>query len=192
MAVYPKKVELRAFSPRMSGEGDEAAACGRSASFVCGCYVSFSLKNVDDEIAASFTSNGCGYMVAVADILAGTVAGKAVSELHGLDRSELMTAVEGELGVLPSTREHCAEVCFEALRNAFVALRERRIGEFRGDEALICTCFGISERFLDDFITSNRNASVESIADSCRAGSGCGSCRMLIQEMLENAAAMYV
>lgn len=185
MAVYPKKIELRAFAPLNAVEGDDSAVCGRSASFVCGCYASFSLKAINEKITVSFSSNGCGYMIAVADILAETASGKPVSELHGLDRAELIAEVVGEIGVLPILREHCAEVCIEALRNAFVTLRERRIEEFRGEEALICTCFGVSERVIDEFIALNSEVSVDMVAESCRAGRGCGSCRMLIQEMID-------
>lgn len=185
MAVYPKKTELRAFAPRQGVAHDDAAVCGRAASFVCGCYVGFTLPNDHTEIAASFESNGCGYMVAVADIFAESVSGRPVSNLHGLDRAELIDEVVREIGVLPSEREHCAEACFEALRNAFATLRERRIEEFRGEEPLICTCFSVSEQVIDEFIALNSGVSVEMVADSCRAGSGCGSCRMLIQEMID-------
>lgn len=185
MAVYPKKIEMRAFGPQHIGVGDELTVLGRSASFVCGCFVAFSLRADHDEMAASFVSNGCGYMVAVADMLAESVSGKNLSELHGLDRVELTSRVEGELGLLPSERQHCAEVCFEALRNAFAELRKVRIEEFRGEEALICTCFGVSERVIEELIASHGDVSVESVTDACRAGSGCGSCRMLIQELID-------
>ena len=189
MAVYPKKIELRAFAPQHAVLGSDSVVCGRSASFVCGCYVSFSITTDKPKTSASFSSNGCGYMVAVADILAETVTEKGVSELHGLDRGELISEVVREIGVLPSQRVHCAEVCVEALRNAFAALRERRIEDFRGEEALICTCFGVSERVIDEFIALNTEVTVEMVADSCRAGGGCGSCRMLIQEMIDNESA---
>lgn len=189
MALYPKNIELRAFAPRHAAASGDTAVCGRSASFVCGCYASFSLTAIGEKVAVSFSSNGCGYMIAVADIYAGTLSGKPVAELHGLDRDELIAEVVRDLGVLPIVREHCAEVCFEALRNAFAALRERRIEEFRGEEALICTCFGVSERVIDEYIASNSEVTVDMVADSVRAGSGCGSCRMLIEEMIDTAQA---
>jgi NifU-like protein len=189
MAVYPKKIELRAFTPRHAVVGADSAVCGRSASFVCGCYVSFSLTTDQTKTSASFSSNGCGYMVAIADILAEIVTEKDVSELHGLDRGELIAEVVREIGALPAAREHCAEVCFEALRSTFVALRERRVEEFRGEEALICTCFGVSERVIEKFVSLNRDVGVEMVANACRAGSGCGSCRMLIQEIIDSREA---
>ena len=143
MAVYPKKIELRAFTPRHAVVGADSAVCGRSASFVCGCYVSFSLTTDQTKTSASFSSNGCGYIVAIADMLAETVLEKGLFELHGLDRGELTAEVVRKIGVLPAAREHCAEACFEALRNAFAALREHRIEEFRGEEALILSLIHI-------------------------------------------------
>jgi NifU-like protein len=189
VAVYPKKVQLRAFAIQNTVARDVVAASGRSASFVCGCYVSFALKSDEERVAATFASNGCGYMIAVADIFAEMVSGKGFSELHGLDRAALLDSVEREIDVLPSEREHCAEVCFEALRTAFAELRAMRIEEFRGEEALVCTCFGISESVIEEFIAQNQDVSLASVADSCRAGSGCGSCRMLIQEMIDISTA---
>lgn len=185
--MYPKKIELRAFEPRHKLAADNPAVCGRSASFFCGCYISFWIETVEDELHISFGTNGCGYMVAIADILAESASGKPLSDLHGLEQADLKDAIVRAIGILPVEREHCGEVCFEAFRYAFAALRETRIEEFRGDEALICTCFGVSERVIEDFIAANGGATVDSVGDSCRAGSGCGSCRMLIQEMIDAA-----
>ncbi|MEQ1645455.1 MAG: iron-sulfur cluster assembly scaffold protein [Pyrinomonadaceae bacterium] len=189
MAIYTEKVQHRAFAPQNRADTDVSDISGRSASFVCGCFVSFSIKTKEESITAAFESNGCGYMIAAADILAEAVSRKQISNLHGLDRDELFAAVVREIGGLPAERRHCGEVSYEALRNAFAALRARRIEEFRGEEALICTCFGVSERAIEDFVASKGDVSVESVAYSCRAGSGCGSCRMLIQEIIDTAGA---
>lgn len=142
-----------------------------------------------EQIAASFKTNGCGYMIASAEILSTVLSGAKLPDLHGFNSDEWLDAIESEIDPLPLDRRHCAEVCFEALRSAFAALRDRRIEEFRGEEALICTCFGVSERTIEEFVGSSRDASVDSVADSLRAGSGCGSCRMLIQEMIDSADA---
>lgn len=125
-------------------------------------------------------------MVACADVLAETISGKNVADLHGLNRDELRTEIAATVDAMPHEREHCLELCFDAVTNAFTALRTRRIEESRGEEALICTCFGISESVIEQFIAVNPQASVEAVANSCRAGTGCGSCRMLIQEMIDS------
>lgn len=189
VAIYPKMVQLRAFASQNAAQDEPSVVSGRSASFVCGCSVSFSLNADQQNITASFASNGCGYMIAAADILTEAVSGKNVSDLNGLDRAASLAAIEHQIGELPAGREHCAEVSYEAMRNAFAELRERRIEEFRGEEALICTCFGVSERVIEEFIASSTEVSVDLVADFRRAGSGCGSCRMLIQEIIDTAGA---
>jgi NifU-like protein len=65
--------------------------------------------------------------------------------------------------------------------------RELRIEEFVGEKALICTCFGVSEQAIIQSIEEYSLTDVEEVAGRCRAGSGCGSCRMLIQELIDTA-----
>jgi len=64
--------------------------------------------------------------------------------------------------------------------------RELRVSEYEGEKALICTCFGISEDTIVATIKENKITDVEEVADQVRAGSGCGSCRMLIQELIDS------
>lgn len=125
-------------------------------------------------------------MAAAAEVLSTIVSQDDVSGLHGLDRSGLITAVSAEIGVIPDGRLTCVDVCIEAVKAAFVELRRRRVEEFAGEKALICTCFGISEETIDIFITSANPTTVDAVTAACRAGGGCGSCRMLIQEMIDS------
>jgi NifU-like protein len=82
-------------------------------------------------------------------------------------------------------RRQCADIAIEALHAAFAHLRSRRIEEFTGEKALICTCFGVSEETIETNIRVRHLKTVDDVADACNAGSGCGSCRMLIDEMLD-------
>ena len=146
--------------------------------------------DVGSEVgAASFRTNGCGYMIAAAAVLADTVDGRELSALHGLEGDALFQTIEAELGPLPAGRRQCAEVCIDALHTAFRSHRSRLIEEFRGEKALICTCFGVTEETIEQFIAEHRPQSVEEVTEACRAGGGCGSCQMLIQEMLDGSAA---
>ncbi len=165
----------------------EIDAEGVAANFSCGSYVKYYLE-VDDAgkiLAADISSNGCGYMVAAADLLAEYVSGRDLRELHGLRGSELRSLIIEDQGELPADRKDCAWSSIEALTSAFSDLRSRRIEEFRGDKALICTCFGVSEEQIETLIGSQKLETVEDVAMACNAGSGCGSCRMLIQELLD-------
>lgn len=190
MGFYPKQVASYTGSPENAGVLDAANGAGTAASFVCGSFLQFSLR-VDDEEqrieAARFRTNGCGYMTASAEVVSRLFRGKELRDLHGIDRAEIFNEIESKLGAFPENRVQCAEVVIEALKNAFADYRRYRIEEFQGEKALICTCFGVSEETIAKVIAENRAADVTTVSAICRAGSGCGSCRMLIQEMIDEA-----
>lgn len=124
-------------------------------------------------------------MIAVADHLIETIKDSKLADLHGLNKNELSQKLEAEFGPLPNDREQCVDVCIEALRAAFADYRVRQIEEFRGEMALICTCFGVSEETIEVHIERNAIETVSEVTRICNAGGGCGSCRMLIQEMID-------
>lgn len=164
-----------------------ANANGTGVNLACGSTVQFSLK-IDESgrIAdAAFRSNGCGYSRSAADILAVWIAGKDLADLHGLDERDLRGVVKTELGEVPGTNAACIACATSAVKDAFANFRARQIEEFRGEKALICTCFGVTEERIEDLITKSQATSVRQITDACNAGGGCGSCRMLIQQMLD-------
>ena len=126
-------------------------------------------------------------MLAAADVLCDWLRRKSVKDLHGLEADGLMECVTAELLSFPPMRTQCAEIVFEALRYAMRDYRSRRIEEFQGEKALICTCFGATEETIERAIEDQGLREVDEVSDLCRAGSGCGSCRMLIAEMLDSA-----
>ncbi len=188
MSVYPKEVNRRFLSPEFTGRADGCSSVGTSASFECGSFVrmslaiDFSSRAIKD---ARFQSNGCGYMIAAADKIAENLIGRELTDLHSVGEMEFIRTIEFELGDIPKHRIQCLHVVLEALRAALADYRAYLIEEFRGEKPLICTCFGVSEETIDAFILANLPDSVEQVTEACRAGSGCGSCRMLIQEMID-------
>ncbi len=87
---------------------------------------------------------------------------------------------------LQIARRQCVEVVSDAIRAAFADRRDRLIDEFHGDDALICTCFGVGETSVREAIYIGSIETVDGIAAATNAGAGCGSCRMLIQEILDS------
>ena len=170
------------------GEAEGCNGRGRDVSFVCGTVVSFSLT-IDEGVVldAKFRTNGCGYMMAAADVLCGYVKGRPLSDLHGLADDDLRGVIVGELGKTDRERRHCVDTCIGAVHAAFADHRKRLIDEFSGEKAIVCTCFGISEEAIEQHIATGAFETVEQITEVSRAGRGCGSCRMLIQEMLDLA-----
>ena len=180
---------MRLASPVHSGDAESANARSKSVSFACGSAIEFSLQI--DELEgvireARFRTNGCGHMVAGADVAADWIIGKKITDLHGLPDAELRQVIETELGPIPPERLQCDRIVFEALRGAMADYRRHRIEEFQGEKALICTCFGISEDTIVEVIAGNDVTDVDAVSELCRAGSGCGSCRMMIEELIDS------
>lgn len=181
--IYPEHIsrilnDLRRVS-RNSGN-----CVGSDANFSCGCVVRIAI-NVDpnERIVreAGFTTNGCGWMTASAEVICEFLTGKALADLHGLANDEMLAA----LGIVATRRQSCVTASTSAATAAFADLRSRQIEEFRGENALICTCFGVTEERIEAAITKDHLRSVDDIGAETNAGTGCGSCRMLIQEMID-------
>ncbi len=138
-------------------------------------------------VEARFLSNGCGYMVAAADALAERLEGLRITDLNGAYENELTAAIEKTLSPFPEDRKHCLKIAIDSLREALADHRSLLIEEFAGEKVLICTCFGVAEETIESVIGKGKALTVDEVAEACRAGTGCGSCRMLIQEMLDAA-----
>lgn len=187
MSFYPEKVQEAAnaaFSRVIALEPD---AEGVAVSFECGCFIRFYLNVRGQAVTAGFRTNGCGYMLAAATTLAGLLNESQLQRLHGLEPFELSGQVYADLGEFPVERRQCCGLAIDAVASAFAAYRLKRTQEFSGERALICTCFGISEDTIDELIRRRNLTELSQVSDACNAGSGCGSCRMLIQEMLDSA-----
>src|SRR5829696_6955446 len=137
---------------------DAAEATATEGSFVCGSFVSLLLK-IDREageiVDAKYRTNGCGYMIAAGEVLTANVISRRLQDLHGADPQELIGELTTELGPLPGSRSRCASTVIDALRTALANYRRNLIDEYRGERALICTCFGIDEDTIESCIRQN-------------------------------------
>jgi len=187
LAVYPEKIAEKLREKRVAAaRGD--GVCGRSASFVCGCFAEAAISvNGDAQVVENirFATNGCGFMAAACSVLEDSLDGHALADLNGLSDDALRDKVEGELGEFPAERVQCAAVAAEALKAAFAKLRQARASEFVGDSPLVCTCFGVSEDDLNAAINETHAAKFDDLRQATNAGRGCGACRMLIEDLLE-------
>jgi NifU-like protein len=188
VSFYPHKIDVKFRSPKHAGKIESANAMGTEASFICGSFVRF-YPDIDRETkeiqAVQFQTNGCGYMIAAAETLADKIAGKRLTDLHGLDDGRMKQVIDRQLGEFTEVRKHCRDICIDAIHAAFSNYRASILDEFRGERAVICTCFGVSEDTIDSIIKERSAETIEEIAEICNAGTGCGSCRMMIQEMID-------
>lgn len=188
MTVYSPRINARFRSPSHTGAAGGANATGTTASFECGSFVRVSLSiDKDSKVIrkGGFQTNGCGYMVAAADLIAEYLTGRDLTQLHAVEETEFLELITSRLGKFPPERLQCGHLAIQALRQALADYRALLVEEFTGEKALICTCFGVSEESIEAFISANSPDSVEDVTAACRAGAGCGACRMLIQEMID-------
>ena len=101
MSFYPEKISEKFHAPKNVGKAASANAVGTSATFVCGAILRLTLRietNTKEILDARFQTNGCGFLIASADVLTEKIIGKRLVELHGLDKQTLQTEIESELG----------------------------------------------------------------------------------------------
>lgn len=185
--VYLKVINEIARVPRYTGECKDENATGKSASFVCGSFVRFAMridletKRIED---IRYKTNGCGFVVAAAETLADNFHNICLTDLHGM--GQIAASITNDFDGFPYDREHCLNIVVEAFRESLANFRELCIEEFQGEKALICTCFGVTEETIVELIEKQNLTEVRQISTACNAGSGCGSCQMLIQELIDS------
>ena len=165
--------------PRNIGDADEPSFTGRSASLRCGALIRFSIQVDEDHLIsqARFRAAGCDVLIAAASLL--------TEQVHGITTAEA-AAIGQEPPVLSETANgQCVELARNALLDAIREYSNAARDDWAGDEALICTCFFVSERTIEREIQTRRLTTVAEVTRSCNAGGGCGSCHQLIQEILE-------
>ncbi len=168
------------FNPRNVGDAGEPSFNGRSASLTCGAHVRFSIQ-VDEGHSisqAKFRAAGCDVLVAAASVLTEKVQGMTTAEAAGIE----VVGLSQEIG---SENVRCVELACNALLDAIREYSNAAREDWAGDEALICTCFFVSERTIEREIQTRGLTTVAEVTRVCNAGGGCGSCHQLIQEMLE-------
>jgi NifU-like protein len=188
MSYYPSRINEHFLGPQNVGDITGANARAETGSFACGAVLRLSLQ-IDGETQrikdAKFKAAGCGYLVASLSVVTEIIKGLTTAEAATSSLLLQETLVE-YFGTPPQSREHCARLCAEALREAVAHYSQRVRDEWTGEEALICTCFGVSEKSIEEEITSKSLRTVREVTRACNAGGGCGSCHPLIEEILED------
>jgi NifU-like protein len=173
-------------NPQNVGDVAEPSFIGRSASFQCGAALRVSLQIDESQriTEAKFKAAGCSVLVASASLLIDQIVGKSTAEAAALGQSA--EALRDKLRGLPAERNECPGLACEALVLAIQKYSDLAREEWEGDEALICTCFCVSERTIEREIQANSLTTIGEVTRVCNAGAGCRSCYSLIQEVLDN------
>jgi NifU-like protein len=173
------------FNPKNVGSIAGAEAVARVGSVTCGATLRVSLR-VDESqriIDAKFKSAGCSYLVAASSLLTEQIKGKTTAAAAVLGQSPKKAIID-QFGGWPVGRDHCVALACEALISAVKQYSDSVREEWRGDEALICTCFGVSERAIEDEIKAGGLRTIAEVTRACNAGAGCRSCYSLIEDIL--------
>jgi NifU-like protein len=188
MSFYEGRIRELFLHPLNVGEVLQPNATGETGSLVCGASLRLTIELDSDSRVitdARFKATGCGYLIAAASVLTETL-----KELKIEEASTLPTLLEDvfaeHLGIFPPDKQHCAMLCRDALGAAMTAYRTSSLVEWTGDDALICTCFGVSETTIETVIDSASLRTVEQVTIACNAGGGCGSCQPLIEDILDD------
>jgi NifU-like protein len=149
---------------------------------ICGGHarVSIQIDETHRVSQARFRAAGCHVLVASASVLTESVEGKTTA-----DAAAFAQEPAALVGVVVN-HEHCPGLACDALLAAIREYSNAARDDWAGDEALICTCFFVSERTIEREIQTRRLTSVAEVTKACSAGGGCGSCHQLIQEILDS------
>jgi NifU-like protein len=188
VSFYPEQINEYFLRARGAGEVTAADATGVAGSHVCGAALRLTLKidAASQKITeARFKAAGCGYLIAAASLLTEMLQEITIPEATLLT-TMLESVIAEQLGEFPFEKRHCALLCRDGLGAALTAYRTSRQAEWSGDEALICTCFGVSERTIEEAIAAASLQTVSEVTRACNAGGGCGSCHPLIEDIIDD------
>ena len=173
-------------TPHNVGDAGEPSFTGRAGSFTCGATVCTSIQideshNIAD---AKFRAAGCEVLIASLSIITGRIIGTSTADAATkVTRAESFAA---ELETGPD-KNHCVQLACDAILNSIRAYSDAAREEWNGDEALICTCFFVSEQTIEREINHRGLTTVREVTQACNAGGGCGSCQQLILDILQSA-----
>jgi NifU-like protein len=185
MQGNPGSPNERFFNPKHVGEVTEPSFVGRSASFECGATMRISVRIDESQriAAAKFKAAGCSVLVASASLLIDRILGQTTAEAASLGQHT--QPITEKLGSLSEGRTDCVTLAGEALVSAIRSYSDSARDDWEGDEALICTCFCVSERTIEREVQTNNLKSIAEVTAACSAGGGCRSCYPLIEDILE-------
>ena len=165
-------------NPRNVGDVVDPKFVGRAASFECGAVLRISMQ-VDDSqriTDARFKAAGCSTLIAAASLL--------TDRVKGMTTRDAAACIEAPELIQQLWPRECVSLAFEALVSAIQEYSDSVREHWEGDEALICTCFGVSEHRIENEIASKGLTTIAEVTRECNAGAGCRSCYPLIQELL--------
>src|SRR5436190_460967 len=180
-------IQKHFLKPLNVGELKSESFTGRAGSMICGATLRVSLRIDNSQCIAEarFKAAGCSFLIAAASLLTEQIKGERTREVAALVRPPANT-LNQTLGEIPAEKAHCSSLVCEALLAAITSYSDSARDDWEGDEALICTCFCVSEKTIDNAIDAGGLRTIAEVTNACNAGGGCRSCYSLIEDILND------
>lgn len=190
MWEYTDKVLELFHDPKNQGaienkqESGIAVVFGEVGSIACGDALRLHLKidiAKDTILDARFQTFGCTSAIASSSALTEMIKGLTLDEALQVSNKD----IADYLGGLPEAKMHCSVMGQESLEAAIFKYRGIEIVAHEDDDgALLCRCFGISNNRVRRVIIENDLTTVDEVTNYVKAGGGCGSCTIGIEDIL--------
>ena len=188
---YTEKVLELFHNPKNQGliekteETDVAVVFGEVGSIACGDALRLHLKiqiEQDSILDARFQTFGCTSAIASSSALTELVKGLTLDQALNVTNQDIANF----LGGLPEAKMHCSVMGQEALEAAIFNYRGIPLANHEDDEgALTCSCYGVSDSRIRRIIIENGLTRAEQVTNYIKAGGGCGSCLVEIDDILD-------
>mgnify|MGYP001814018914 FL=1 len=181
MWVYTDKVKELFDNPKNVGEVENADGVGEVGSLSCGdaLKLTFKLDEKGRISEAKFQTFGCASAIASSSALTEMIIGKTLEETETITNQDIVEY----LGGLPDKKMHCSVMGQEALRAAVANYRGEKLP--KEDSDIVCECFGVTEKEIEDAILDNSLTTLEQVTDYTKAGGGCESCHERIEGIIQ-------
>lgn len=184
MWEYSDKVKDHFLHPRNARVIEDANAVGDVGSIICGDALRLMLKidPITEVIEdAAFQTYGCGSAIASSSALTEMLKGKSLKEAEKITNQEIVDY----LGGLPPEKMHCSVMGREALDAAIANYHGLSYENSHDDGELVCHCFGVGINKIKKAVWENHLTTVDEVTNYTKAGGGCGSCKMRIEEIID-------